>query len=165
MDEGRILACSLSRPLSALILDQRVASVFSGGNRWRPLWSELSELWDSQSILSLSLSPRLPPLVFLIARSPSPHSDGGHVWSRAENGQSGSSRTLYYHCSSYLSPLSLYTTAILSLFFYLYRAEERGMITLFFSLTSSVRDNDWISVNNSVNDPPVQRNWAYFLSD
>lgn len=72
------------------------------GNGSRPLWSELSELWDSQSILLLPLSPCLPS-VFLVAPSPSLHSDGGHACLRAENGQSGSSHVHYYHCSSSLT--------------------------------------------------------------
>lgn len=59
---------------------------------------------QSCATLVLSLS------AFPIAHSPSPHSsDGGHVWSRAENGQSGRSLTHhYYHCSSYLSVCQLY---------------------------------------------------------
>lgn len=40
--------------MSAPISDHSVALVL-WGNRSRPLCSELSELWDSQSILSLSL--------------------------------------------------------------------------------------------------------------
>lgn len=66
----------------------RVAAVLSGETD-RGLCGQSclnSETLDQSSPLSLS-----PPFVFLIAHSSSLHSDGGHVWSRAENGQSGSS--------------------------------------------------------------------------
>lgn len=97
-------------PMSTLILDHHVASVLSGEtDRGLCGQSCLNSGTPNQSSPSLSVSPS----VFLIAHSPSPHSDGGHVWSRAENGQSGSSRTHYYHCSSCLS-LSLFLPALYS---------------------------------------------------
>lgn len=92
---------SPSCPTTALIVGPQVASLRSGEtDRVHCGQSCLNSGTSNQSSLSVSVSPS----VFLIAHSPPPHSDG--VWSRAENGQSGSSRTHYYHCSSYL-PLSL----------------------------------------------------------
>lgn len=116
------------------------------GNRSRPLWLELSEPWDSQSILSpsVSLSP-CPPSVFLIAHSPSRHSDGGHVWSRAENGQSGSSRTHYYHCKASLHWLLYSHITLLTLSLSpIYRAVQQCRF-FFSTVQSSVRDYNFLS--------------------
>lgn len=89
-------------PVSTLILDRRVASVLSGEtDRGLCGLSCLNSETPNQSSFSLSLP--VSHSVFLVAPSPSLHSDGGHVWSRAENGQSGSSHVHYYHRSSSLS--------------------------------------------------------------
>lgn len=124
--------------MSTLFVDHHVASVLSGEtDQGLCGQSCLNSETANQSSPSLSA----PPPVFLIAHSPSPQSDGGHVWSRAENGQSGSSCSYCYHCSSSLSlPALEYShTALLALSLSpIYSVEQYSNVITFF--TSSGRD-------------------------
>ena len=90
--------------------------------------------------LTLSVYLCLSLCVSHCSLTPSPHRDGGHVWSRAENGQSGCSHSHYYDCSSYLLSLSLlapYRTAILPRSLHLYLS---GTAVGLLFLTGNIRD-------------------------